>query len=170
VTALVAGFVVWVLALPPSFAEPAPAVVYRPEGNRRRLPWSGSGHSRPGVTCAPSGSGDGLVVFGVVVTVVVGDDDGGAGDADSSGVGAGAGSGGGTVSIAGPLAAEVRGVVTAGVAVDGGTTGAAVVGTGLVSDRVDRSPSLSRAVTDPKPTRKAATQASGTKTLRLRIP
>src|SRR5215207_9296735 len=63
---------------------------------RRSMPWSGSGHSGPGVTGAPSGSGDGLVVFGVfVVTVVVGDDDnGGAGDSAASALGGGAGAGG----------------------------------------------------------------------------
>ena len=96
-------------------------------------------------------------------------DAGGTEDSDVSAVGAGAGAGGGASSTAGTLAAGVGVVVTTGAGTDGGATGAAVVGTGLASDRVDRSPSLIRAVTDPKPTRKAATQASGTKTLRLRI-
>jgi hypothetical protein len=99
-------------------------------------------------------------------------DDGGAGDADASGVGAdaGAGAGGGSFSTVGPLAAEVRGVVTAGAATDGGTTGAAGVGTGLVSDcALGQSMSRSRTVMDPKPTRSAATHASGSKTFRLRI-
>jgi hypothetical protein len=103
------------------------------------------------------------------------DDDGGAGDAgdaDASGVGAGAGagSGGGSFSTAGPLAAEVRGVVTAGAATDGGTTGAAVVGTDLVSDcALGQSVSRSRTVMDPKPTSSAATHASGSQMARLLI-
>jgi hypothetical protein len=111
------------------------------------------------------------VVLGVVVvTVVVGaDDDGGAGIGGGAGTGSGAGTGGGWLSTAGPLASELGGVVTRGAATDGGATGGAVVGAGLVSDCAGRSPSLSRAVTDPKPTSSAATHASGSKTARLRI-
>jgi hypothetical protein len=149
---------------------------------RRSTSWSGSGHSGPGVTCAPSGSGDGLVVFGVfVVTVVVGDDDddggaegsaasalGGAGAGGAGAGGAGAGDAGAdSFSTAGPLGARAGGVVTAGAAAGCGTTGAAVVGTGLVSDCAGRSPSLRRRVTDPKPTSSAATHASENKTARL---
>jgi hypothetical protein len=100
-------------------------------------------------------------------------DAGGTEDSDVSavgaGAGAGAGAGGGSFSAAGTLAVGVGVVVTTGAGVDGGATGAAVVGTGLLSDGVDRSPSLIRAVTDPKPTRKAATHASGNRTFRLRI-
>jgi hypothetical protein len=98
-------------------------------------------------------------------------DAGGTEDSDGSavGAGAGAGGGGGSFSAAGTLAVGVGVVVTTGAGVDGGATGAAVVGTGLLSDGVDRSPSLIRAVTDPKPTRKAATHASGSRTFRLRI-
>jgi hypothetical protein len=100
------------------------------------------------------------------------DDDGGAGNADASGVGAGggAGSGDGSFSTAGPLAAEVRGVVTAGAATDGGATVAAVVGTGLAFDcALGQSMSRTRTVMDPKPTSSAATNASGSQTLRLPI-
>jgi len=114
-------------------------------------------------------------VFGVVVTVVVGDDDdGGAGDSDASALGGGAGAGGagaggagtGSLSTAGPLGAGAGGVVTAGAAA-GCATGAAVVGTGWVSDCAGRSPSLSRTVTDPKPTSSAATHASESKIAHL---
>ena len=86
------------------------------------------------------------------------------------GAGAGAGAGGGnSPSPAGPPAAELGGAVTAGAADDGGTTGAAVIGTGFVSDCAGSSPSLSTAVTVPKPMRNAATHASGSKTARLPI-
>jgi len=99
------------------------------------------------------------------------DDDGGAGDSDASAAGAGAGAGGvGSFSTARPLGAEVSGVVTVGAAADGGVTGAAVVGTGLVSDcAVGQSTTLSMTVMDPKPTNSVATNASGTKILRLPI-
>jgi hypothetical protein len=115
-------------------------------------------------------------VFGVfVVAVVVGDDDAvGAGDSAASALGGGAGAGGAgaggagadPLSTAGPLGAG-GGVVTAGAAADGGATGAAVVGAGSVSDCAGRSPSLSRTVTDPKPTSSAATHASEIQTARL---
>ena len=131
------------------------------------------------VTCAPSGSGDGPVVFGVVVfgvfvvTVVVGDDDdGGAGYSAASALGGGAGAGGagaggaGSFSTAGLLGAGAGGVVTAGAAAGCGATGAAVVGTGLVSDCAGLSVSFITAVTDPKPMSSAATHASGSKTAR----
>jgi len=67
-----------------------------------------------------------------------------------------------------PPAVEAGAVVTAGAA-GGGAMRAAVVGTGLLSDCAGRSRSLSTAVMDPKPTSSAATQASGSKTARLRI-
>jgi hypothetical protein len=92
----------------------------------------------------------------------------GAAGAESGGADPGAGSGG-SFSTAGPLAVEAGGVVTAGVAANDGATGAAVVGTGLVSDRAGRSPSLSRTVMDPKPTSSAATHANGSQTARLPI-
>jgi hypothetical protein len=96
--------------------------------------------------------------------------DSGAGGAGSGAGGADSGAGGGdSFSTVGPLAAEAGGVVTAGAAADDGATGAAVVGTGLVSDCAGRSPSLSRAVTDAKPTSSAVTHASGSKTARLPI-
>jgi hypothetical protein len=143
---------------------------------RRSMSWSGPVAQAAGVTCAPSGSGDGVVVFGVfVVTVVVDDDDGGAGDSAASALGGGAGAGGAgaggagvdSFSTAGLLGAGAGGVVTAGAAAGCGATGAAVVGAGSVSDCAGRSPSLSRTVTDPKPTSSAATHASEIKTARL---
>jgi hypothetical protein len=107
------------------------------------------------------------VVVGVVVgTVVGGNDDGGGGDSDApaggAASGAGAGSGAGGVGSLAPaaLAALVGGVVMAG------REGGAVVGTVFVSGRAGRSPSLSTAVMDPKPTRNAATHASGITTAR----
>ena len=58
------------------------------------------------------------------------------------------------------LAEVVGGVVTAG------REGGAVVGTVFVSGRAGPSPILSTAITDPKPTRNAATHASGITTAR----
>ena len=114
------------------------------------------------------------------------DNDGGAGDSDAvvggAGAGAGANTGGGAdtgacsgvgggnpLCPAGPPPSEVGGVVTAGAAADGGATGVAVVGTGLVSDCAGQSTRRSRTVMDPKPTNSAATHASASKTLRLPI-
>jgi hypothetical protein len=108
-----------------------------------------------------------------------GDDDGGVGVFDAasgagagsgagtgSGAGAGTGSGlggGGSLCTAAVLAAVVGGVVMAG------AEGGAVVGTGFVSDCAGLSVSFITAVTDPKPTRSAATHASGSKTARVPI-
>jgi hypothetical protein len=111
----------------------------------------------------PGGAFPAGVVFGAA-------DAGGTEDSDVSAVGAGAGAGGGSFSAAGRLAAGVGVVVTTGAGADGGATGAAVVGTGLVSDcALGQSMSRRRTVMDPKPTTTAATHASGRKTLRLRI-
>jgi hypothetical protein len=112
----------------------------------------------------PAGQGDGVVVLGVVVVTVVGgaDDGGGACDAAcGAGAGAGTGSGadgGGSLCTAGVLAAAVGGVVMTG------AEGGAVVGTGFASDCPDLSVSFITAVTDPNPTRNAATHASESKT------
>jgi len=112
-----------------------------------------------------------VVVFGIVLPVVVGgDDDGGGDDDDGAGdsdppvcsAGAGAGSdGGGVGSFTAAFAALVGGVVMVGAVVDG-----EVVGTGFVFGCADRSVSQSTALTDPKPTRNAATHASGITTAR----
>jgi hypothetical protein len=109
------------------------------------------------------------VVVAVVVGTVVGGDDDGGGDSDApaggAGAASGAGSGAGAVGSLAPaaLAAVVGGVVTAG------REGGAVVGTVFVSGRAGPSPILSTATIDPKPTRNAATHASGSQTLRLPI-
>ena len=83
----------------------------------------------------------------------------GAGVASGAGAGSGAG-GGGSLCTAAVLAAVVGGVVMAGAA------GGAVVGTGFASDCPGVSVSFITAVTDPKPTRNAATHATGTTTAR----
>jgi hypothetical protein len=111
-------------------------------------------------------------VLGAVVGAVVvgGVDVGGAGDASSAlgaacGCGGGAGAGaGGPVSTAGALGAVLRGVETAGSVVDGGAAGTAVVTVVFVSDPAGSSPILSRAVTVPNPTSRAARHASGSRT------
>jgi hypothetical protein len=106
------------------------------------------------------------VVVGVVAGTVVGGDDDSGGDFDASaggaasGAGAGSGAGGvGSLAIA-ALAALVGGIVMAG------REGGAVVGTVFVSGGAGRSSSLSTAIMDPKPTRNAATHASGITTAR----
>ena len=113
---------------------------------------------------------DGVVVLGVVV--LGGNDDGGAGGSDASACGAGAsagsGAGGGADgSLPTPesIAALVGGVVMAGPAA-GGAAGCAVVGAGFASGAPGSSVSQSTAAIDPKPTRNAATHASGTTTAR----
>ncbi len=127
---------------------------------------------RRGVFRRP-GQGDGVVVVGVVVlgVVVLGGGDGGGGVSGASawaGAGSGAGGGGvGSFATARARAALVGGVVMAGAAAGAGAAGGAVVGTGFASGGAGRSVSLSTAVTDPKPTSRAATHASGTKTARL---
>ena len=122
---------------------------------------------------AARGQRDGVVVLGVVVVTVVGDDDGGGGAASGAparGAGAGAGAasgadtgsgagGGGSLCIAAALAAVVGGVVMAG------AEGGAVLGTVFAFDCAGPV-SFITAVTDPKPTRSAATHASGSKTAR----
>jgi hypothetical protein len=137
-----------------------------------------SGGPRPGInrpsafgrpySVSPSSSGapppTPVVVDVVVGAVVGGDDDGGGSDAPAGGAGAGAASGDGTGSGSGgvgslaALAALVGGVVTAG------REGGAVVGTAFVSGCAGPSSRLSTAITDPKPTRNAATHASGSTT------
>ena len=115
------------------------------------------------------GHPDGIVVLGVVVVTVAEDDDGGAGgpsDSPARGAGAGAASadtgsgagGGSSLCTAAPLA-PVVGVMA-------GAEGGAVLGTGFASDCAGLSVSFITAVTDPKPTRNAATHASGSKTAR----
>jgi hypothetical protein len=113
-----------------------------------------------------AGQGDGAVVLGVVVVTVAGDvDDGGGRDSDPArGAGAGAGSGAGTSGVGslatGALAALVGGVTMAG------REGGAVVGTAFVSGCSGPLSSLRTAIIDAKPTRNAATHASGITTAR----
>lgn len=115
------------------------------------------------------GQGDGVDVVGV--DVLGGSDDGGAEVSGASSCGAGADSGGGGGSVgslatARVLAALVGGVVTAGAEAGAGAGGRAVIGTGFASGAAGWSVSLSTAVTDPKPTSRAAAHASGSKTAR----
>ena len=107
----------------------------------------------------------GVVVGAVLGVVVVGGLDvggvdvggGGASDTPACGAGArtgsGSGAGGGAAPFEALLAAAAGGVVTAG------AEGVAVVGTGFASECADPSVSFITAVTDPKPTRNADTQA-----------
>ena len=109
------------------------------------------------------------VVLGVVVVTVVGDEDGGGGSAaPAGGAGAGAacgaGTGSGTAGV-GSLATVALAVLVGGV-VMAGREGGAVVGTAVVSGLAGRSSSLRTAIIDPKPTRNAATHASGSTTAR----
>jgi hypothetical protein len=119
--------------------------------------------------CFPGAPPPTPVVLGVVVVTVVGDDDGGGGSAaPARGAGAGAASGAGTGSGAagvGLLATVALAALVGGVVMTG-REGVAVVGTGFASDCAGLSVSFITAVTDPKPTRNAATHASGSKTAR----
>jgi hypothetical protein len=109
--------------------------------------------------------GDEVVELGIVV--LAGTDDGVTEGSGASACGAGAGGGGvGSLSTAAALAVLVGGVVMAGAAAGEGGAGGAVVGAGFASGGAGRSVSQSTAVMDAKPTRNAATHASGTTTAR----
>ena len=119
--------------------------------------------------CLPGAPPPTPVVLGVVVATVVGDEDGGGGSAaPAGGAGAGAACGAGTGSGAadvGSLATMALAALVGGVVMAGGE-GGAVVGTAVVCGLPGRSSSLRTAIIDPKPTRNAATQASGSTTAR----